>query len=93
MAVFGFFAIIAFGIAQFIAAYAGIAEHLGVLWAIGILAASLLFRFTLPVTIGAFFGAMDVWGLHWSLAALFAAPGLIFLIPGIATSILELRKR
>lgn len=92
MAVFGFFAVIAFGIAQFIAAYAGIAECLGVLWAIGILAASLLFRFTLPVTIGAFFGAMDVWGFHWTIAALFAAPGLIFLTPSILTSLLKPAK-
>lgn len=44
------------------AGYAGIEEHLGALWAIGCLVASLLFRFTLPITIGAFFGAMNVWG-------------------------------
>ena len=93
MAALGFLAIIALGIAQLIAGYAGIEEHLGALWAIGCLVASLLFRFTLPITIGAFFGAMDVWGLHWSLAALFAAPGLIFLIPGIITSVLALNKR
>lgn len=48
MAVFGFFAVIAFGIAQFIAAYAGIAEHLSIFWVVGILVASLLFGFTLP---------------------------------------------
>jgi hypothetical protein len=24
-----------------------------------------MFRFTLPITIGAFFGAMDVWDWHW----------------------------
>lgn len=93
MAALGFLAIIALGIAQLIAGYSGIEEHLGALWAIGCLVASLLFRFTLPITLGAFFGAMDVWGLHWSLAALFAAPGLIFLIPGIITSVLALNKR
>ncbi len=50
---------------------------------------SLVFRFTLPITIGAFFGAMDVWSWHWGLAALFAAPGLAFLIPGVILSIIE----
>ena len=93
MAALGFLAILALGIAQLIAGYSGIEEHLGALLAIGCLVASLLFRFTLPITIGAFFGAMDFWGLHWSLAALFAAPGLIFLIPGIITSVLALNKR
>ena len=92
MAVFGFFAVIAFGLAQFIAACAGITEHLGVFGAAGILMASLFFRFTLPVTIGAFFGAMDVWGFPWSIAALFAAPGLIFLVPSVAISMLRLKK-
>ena len=53
---------LAFGVSQLLAGYVGIAEYLGPAWAIGLLAASLLFRFTLPITIGAFFGAMDVWG-------------------------------
>lgn len=93
MAMLGFLAVVVLGLAQLVAGYAGIAEHLGTVWAICALVASLLFRFTLPITIGAFFGAMDVWGLHWSLAALFAVPGLIFLIPGIITSILALNRR
>lgn len=93
MAVFGFLEIVALGIAQLITGCSGVKEHLGAVWAIGCFVASLLFRFTLPITIGAFFGAMDVWGLHWSLVALFAVPGLIFLIPGIITSVLALNKR
>jgi hypothetical protein len=84
---------LAFGVSQLLAGYVGIAEYLGPAWAIGLLAASLLFRFTLPITIGAFFGAMDVWGIHWSLAMLFAAPGLIFLAPTIIASILTAVRR
>jgi hypothetical protein len=32
---------------------------------------------------------MDVWDWHWGFAALFAAPGLAFLIPGVILSIIE----
>ena len=93
MAALGFIAVLIFGIAQFIAGYAGIDYHFGSGWAVGAIIASLFFRFTLPITIGAFFGAMDVWGWHWSLSALFAAPGLIFVIPGVIASVLSLVKK
>jgi hypothetical protein len=35
-----------------------------------------LTRFSLPITVGSFFGAMNVWGWHWIGALVFAAPGL-----------------
>lgn len=93
MAILGFVAILAFGVAQFIAGYAGIALHLGTGWAIGAIVLSLFFRFPLPITIGAFFGAMDVWGWHWALAALFAAPGLAFVVPGVIASVASMARR
>lgn len=91
---FGLFVlVIVYGIAQIVAGYLGIDFHFGAIWAAVAIIASLMFRFTLPLTIGAFFGAMDVWEWHWALAALFAVPGLIFLIPGIMLSIMESIKR
>jgi hypothetical protein len=47
--------------------------------------AGVVFRFFLPLTVGTFFGARDVWG--WSTAAslLFAAPGLFLIIPGVVS--------
>lgn len=39
-------------------------------------------RYTLPMTIGAFFGALNVLHWHWALAILFIAPGLALIIPG-----------
>lgn len=89
----GFVAVMAFGIAQLVAGYSGIEQGIGSFWAWAALAAAVLFRFTLPITIGSFFGAMTVWGWHWSLAALFAAPGLMFVVPGVLGSILSLVKR
>ena len=72
-----------YGISQLVAGYQGIAFYLGGGWAVAALLASLFFRFTLPITIGSFFGAMDVWGWNWFLALIFAVPGLLLLIPSI----------
>ena len=89
MPVIGFILISFFGIAQMVVGYIGVEYHFGTVWAIVAIFASLMFRFTLPITIGAFFGAMDVLGWHWALSALFVAPGLAFLIPGVLISIYE----
>ncbi len=62
-------------------AYLGVEFHWGVIWALVIVGSAFVLRSTLPVIVGAFFGASDVWGWHWSLALLFAFSGLIFLIP------------
>ena len=39
-----------------------------------------------PLTIGTFFGALDVWGWPWYGALAFAAPGLLFIGPALVTS-------
>ncbi len=70
------------GIIQIIVGYLGIEYHLGSGWAIGSVIASLLFRISFPLTLGTFFGALDVLGWPWYGAALFTLPGLIFIIPG-----------
>ncbi|UYM16293.1 hypothetical protein [Endozoicomonas euniceicola] len=93
MPVIGFILFFLFGIAQLIAGYVGIDYHFGVAWAIAALIASLMFRFTLPITIGAFFGAMDVWGWSWVLSLVFVAPGVAFLIPGFILSMFEAIKK
>ncbi len=89
----GFILFMGYGILQIVAGYVGIDFHFGAVWSVVVIVAALMFRFTLPITIGAFFGARDVWGLHWGFAALFAAPGLAFLIPGVILSIIEGVKR
>lgn len=72
-----------FGIAQFVAGYQGIAYELGPWWAFGGLFLAFALRFTLPITIGSFFGAWHVWHWHWALALLFAAPGLLLVTPAL----------
>jgi hypothetical protein len=81
-----------YGVAQIWAGYIGIDHHLGSGWAIGAVVVALIFRFSLPITIGAFFGAMNVWGWPWYGALIFAAPGLAFMalmIPGALASIFK----
>lgn len=91
--VLGFIVFLAIGIAQLVAGYAGIAHHLGDFWAVLAVIAALAFRFTLPITIGSFFGAMNVWGWHWIFAAIFAAPGLLLIVPGVIGNLFSLIKQ
>lgn len=83
--------ILVYGGAQLYAGFLGIQHQLGTGWAWGAVALALLARFTLPLTIGSFFGAMNVWGWHWIGALAFAAPGIAFMalmIPGAMASAL-----
>jgi len=81
--------IMAYSFAQLIAGYTGVEYYYGGMWAGIALGVALIMRFTLPVTIGSFYCAMEVWGWHWGLAALFAAPGLAFVVPGVLFSIID----
>lgn len=74
--------VLVFAFFQARAGFVGIQFHMGSWWAWGSLLA-LCAGFALPITVGAFFGAMDVWKWHWSLAALFAAPGLLVAVPAL----------
>tara|TARA_B100002019_G_C20918197_1_gene426233 strand:- start:62 stop:517 length:456 start_codon:yes stop_codon:yes gene_type:complete len=71
-----------FAIVQAVIGYLGIEYHFGSGWALGLLIAAFVFRFSLPLTIGTFFGALDVLGWHWFGALLITLPGLLFMIPG-----------
>ncbi len=73
-------------ISQFVAGFQGIQHHCGTGWAIAAVVA-VFFRFTLPLTVGAFFGAMNVSGWHWLAALCFAVPGLALVIPGVIAAL------
>ncbi|HEB60575.1 MAG TPA: hypothetical protein ENJ06_02005 [Phycisphaeraceae bacterium] len=80
------------GLVQIYAGWVGISYHIGYGWAAAALAAAVIFRFTLPLTIGSFFCARDVWDWHWLGALLFAAPGLALMalmIPGALAALLK----
>lgn len=73
---------IGFAVVQGAIGYLGIEHHFGSGWAIGVLVLAFVFRFTLPLTIGTFFGALDVFGWPWYGALLITLPGFLFMIPG-----------
>lgn len=73
---------------QFIVGYMGIEHHFGTFGAIAALIGLFFFRFTIPFTIGAFFGAVNVLGLNWFFGFLIALPGVAFIIPSALVIIL-----
>jgi len=82
---------------QLYAGFIGIEHYLGMFWAFVSVFLAFALRITLPLSIGAFFGAMNVWGWHWFFALLFAAPALILffiLLTGgvVGISILKSRR-
>jgi hypothetical protein len=79
---FGVILMLGIGLAQIVIGYIGIEYHFGSGWAIGVLVLAFVFRFTLPLTIGTFFGALDVFGWPWYGALLITLPGLLFMVPG-----------
>ena len=66
------------GLFQLWLGYQGIEYHFGFGWALGALLVAFWFRFMLPITIGSYFGAVDVMGWDWYVGLAIAAPGLYF---------------
>lgn len=81
-----------YGIFQLGAGWAGIEEVHGNIWGILAIGLALFLRFTLPIVYGCFLCAYYIWGWHWALAALFASPGLLFMIPALIAAVMEFLK-
>ena len=83
----GILLLVAMGVVQLALGWMGIEHHLG--WWASAGAAFLFFfvRFTLPITIGTYFGVVDVLGWPWWAGVLIAAPGLLLVVPSIVAAI------
>jgi hypothetical protein len=79
----------AYALAQILASFAGFEFYTGPFLAAVIVGGCIWFRFTLPLTIAAFLGAKNVWQWHWFVALIFAAPGLLLVIPSILGTVVE----
>jgi len=82
-----------FGLLQLAAGWAGIEDSFGWGWGIAAVVAAVFFRFTIPITVGAFLCAKNIWDWHWVFALLFALPGLLFMIPAFFASLLGAVRR
>ena len=82
-------AIFAFGAIQIYAGWLGLEDSFGWGWAVIAAVLAILFRFTIPIAIGAFLCAKNIWEWHWALALLFALPGLVFMIPAVFASMVS----
>jgi hypothetical protein len=60
----------------------GLTEAAGTGWALAAVVLLVTLRFLLPLTIGAFLCASEVWHWHWAGALVWAAPGLAMVLPG-----------
>tara|TARA_B100001093_G_scaffold35202_1_gene30329 strand:- start:878 stop:1186 length:309 start_codon:yes stop_codon:yes gene_type:complete len=81
LGIVGIISFLLFGLAQLFVGTMGIDYHFGSFWAVVSFILAIVFRFTLPVTIGSYFGALNVLGWDWYFALAFAAPGLLFILP------------
>jgi uncharacterized membrane protein len=70
----------------------GLAQIVGLGWAIAVAASLLLLRLIWPLQIAVLLGALLVW--HWppALAVIVAAPRLILILPGLISTFLASRR-
>lgn len=81
-------AFLAFGGFQVYAAAIGLDAAIGAFWAGVAIVAAFVLRTSLPIMIGAFLCAKNIWEWHWMGAVLFAAPSLAFIIPSMAADLI-----
>jgi len=77
-----------FGIFQLAAGWAGIEDQFGSFWGFAAIVCA-FFRFTIPIVVGCFLCALNIWDWPWFGALLFAAPGLLLMIPTLVAGIFK----
>jgi len=75
------------GLAQIVLGIMGIESQFGGWWAFGALVLVVMFRFMLPLTIGTYFGVVNVLGWPWWAGVIIAAPGLLLILPSVIASV------
>jgi len=83
-----------FGLFQLYTGYVGMELQWGQGWAAAGMLCAFFLRITIPLMIGSYFYATDVWGWEWYFALLYIFPGLLFMLPMVAGGVISwLRDR
>lgn len=83
----GILLVVAIGVVQLVLGWIGIEHHLGWWGAAGAVFILFFLRFALPITIGVYFGVVDVLGWPWWAGVLIAAPGLLLIVPPTVSAV------
>ena len=81
LGVLGALLFLGIGLLQLGLGWIGIEYHLGWWAAAGAGFLAVVMRIMLPITIGTYFGVVDVIGWPWWAGLLIAAPGIVFAVP------------
>jgi hypothetical protein len=86
--ILGYIGVATYDAAAIWAASVGVTGYFGIFGGGALLICLLFLRFTPPVAVAAFIGALKVWHLHWAIALLFAGQGLVLLGPPVLAALL-----
>jgi len=92
ISVLGAIVFIGYGIMQIYAGYLGIEEYWGMVAAIAVIFISSMMRITIPILVGGFLCATELWGWHWIWAVIFVMPGILFMVPSLLTTVFARRS-
>ncbi|MDC3003536.1 hypothetical protein OAZ20_05565 [Paracoccaceae bacterium] len=84
-----FFCVLAVGIIQIWLGFLGIEYLSNTIWAFLAVLALFFLRIILPLTIGTYFGAVEVMGWEPIIGLILAVPGFFFILPSILMSAIE----
>ncbi len=79
-----------YGILQFWLGFVGLEDSFGIFWAIASIVIALTLRITLPLTVGTFLAAVEVFDYQLWVGILVAAPGILFIIPSMVAYVLAI---
>ena len=84
-----FFFVLAVGIIQIWLGFLGIEYLSNTIWAFLAVLALFFLRIILPLTVGTYFGAVEVMGWEPMIGLILAVPGFFFILPSILMSAIE----
>lgn len=89
MGVLLFITVMLYGLIQIYAGFLGIELYWGTVWAAVIIAFSMMTRITIPIMIGGYFCATEIWNWDIIWAVIFVMPSILFMIPAFIAMLIN----